>query len=906
MPKRIYIMDGTQFAYRAFYAFINKPLKNSAGMITSAPFGMINSLLKIIESERPDAFVVAFDKGKPAERIALYPEYKSTRQKMPEDLKSSLPFIRRLVDAMNIPVLEREGVEADDLIGTLAKRAEKAGWQVVLVTGDKDFMQLVNENISILAPSKGALPTEWFTAENAAERFGIPPSRMIDYLAIVGDSSDNIPGVKGIGKVGALKIINQFKNLDEIFANLDKIGGSTAAKLAESREMAYLSHKLATIDTDLDLDFDWEGAEVGAPNYPELLELLRELEFTSLLARFTEQAGNTVAEPAEAIPANYSLVASIEQLNSLCERLRTAGRISIDTETTDERPMFAELVGISLCATEGEAFYIPIGHNRPGELFQDASLNLPKTTTLEALRPILDDSGVKKLGQNIKYDLIVLKRHGLSIRGLAGDAMIADYLLTPGAYEHGLDALALRHLGHKMMTFKELTATDCGSCSIAEVAPQSVAIYSGEDADFALRLTNLLEPRLDEAALRPLYDSIEIPLIPVLADMEMTGIRLDSAFLKNLSVELKGRLDYIEREIYRLAGRQFNIASPKQLAEILFEKLGLPSQKKTKTGYSTDITVLQSLAQSHELPAMVIQYRELTKLIGTYIDTLPALVNPSTGRIHPTFQQAVASTGRLSCRDPNLQNIPVRGEIGREIRKAFIPAEGNLILSADYSQIELRVMAHLSGDENLIAAFHEGKDVHASTASRIFGVPEAEVTRDQRRMAKVINFGVIYGMTAWGVGDRLDIDFSKARNFIDAYFERFPGVAKYMKESAALAEERGFVETILGRRRYFPELKAGGQSKKLAERAAINTPIQGSAADIIKIAMLNIHAKLYEEGLSAKMVSTVHDELVFDVPKAELEAVKNAVRETMESAASLRVPLVVDIGAGENWFDAHE
>ncbi|HHS50521.1 MAG TPA: DNA polymerase I [candidate division Zixibacteria bacterium] len=906
MAKKLFIMDGTQFAYRAYYAFINNPLKNASGMNTSAPFGMMSSILKILDTEQPDAFAVAFDKGKAEERIKIYPEYKSTRQKMPEELSESLPVIRKLVEAMNIPVIEREGIEADDLMATIAERAHERGWQVVLVTGDKDFMQLVRSGVSVLAPGRGAIPTEWWTAENASERFGIPPERIVDYLALTGDSSDNIPGVKGIGKVGAKKLIDEYGSLDQIYENIDKIGGATAKKLEESREDAFLSKRLATIDRDVDFDFDWESAPVGEPNYEKLAPILRELEFTSLLDRFFKEAGGDIAPKAETENAKYTLINSIEQLEKIVAKLKKIGRFAIDTETTDERPMSAKLVGISLCANAGEAFYIPIAHARAGEMFPSDDLNLPAETVIETLRPIVEDGKIAKVGQNIKYDLIVLENAGLGLRGISGDPMIADYLLAPGAYEHGIDALSMKHLGHRMMSFKELTADSCGGCSIAEISPERVANYACEDADFALRLADFLEPKLDEMELRSLYNEIEIPLIPVLADVEMTGIRIDTDFLKKLSAELKARLSEIEREIYKLAGEEFNIASPKQLSEVLFDKLELPPQKKTKTGYSTDSSVLQALAHRHDLPAKIISYRELAKLIGTYIDALPELVNSRTGRIHPTFQQAVASTGRLSCRDPNLQNIPVRGQTGREIRKAFIPAEGNLILSADYSQIELRVMAHISGDENLSRAFREGKDIHASTASQIFGVPETSVTSDQRRTAKVINFGVIYGMTAWGVGDRLDMDFSRAQNFVDAYFERFPAVKEYIDGAPKLAEEQGFVKTILGRRRYFPELKEGGRSKRFVQRAAINTPIQGSAADIIKLAMLKIHSALRKEKLETKIISTVHDELIFDVPNAEVDTVRELIREVMESVIELSVPLVVDVGVGKNWFEAHE
>ncbi|MCK5833703.1 DNA polymerase I [bacterium] len=899
-------MDGTQFAYRAYFAFLKNPLKNATGMNTSAPFGMITSILKILDSEKPDAFAVAFDKGKAEERTRLYPEYKSTRQKMPTEMRESLPYINKIVEAMNIPIIELKGIEADDLMATIAERAKNKGWEVVLVTGDKDLMQLIDAKVSVLAPSRGALPTEWWKLDNATERFGVSPERIVDYLSIVGDTSDNIPGVKGLGKVGATKLINEYGSLEEIYEHLEEIKASTAKKLDDSRDNAFLSHKLATIDRDVDFDFDWENAPVSEPNYEKLVKILQELEFTSLIDRFYKEAGGKIAPKADSETGKYLLIDTQSALDDLIRKLEKAKIISIDTETTDQRPMQAKLVGLSFCVEMGSAYYIPVAHKRAGDMFSADELNLSIDEVIKKLRLVLESKDKSKVGQNIKYDYIVLRNAGIEIKGIVGDAMLADYLLAPGAYEHGLDALSMRHLGHRMMTYKELTSDNCSACSLAEVSPERVANYSGEDADIALRLINFLEPKLEESELKHLYDDIEIPLITVLADMEMAGIRLDAEFLKKLSVKLKDKLTKIEDDIYSIADEEFNIASPKQLGKILFDKLGLPPQKKTKTGFSTDSSVLQTLAEKHELPAQVIQYRELAKLIGTYIDALPALINPHTGRIHPTFQQAVASTGRLSCRDPNLQNIPVRGKTGREIRKAFIPAVGNVILSADYSQIELRVMAHLSGDHNLTEAFHEGKDIHASTASKIFGVEESTVTSDQRRIAKMINFGVIYGMTAWGVSDRLDMDFRKAQDFVSRYFERFPGVKEYMDLAPIEAEALGYVKTILGRRRYFPELKEGGQSKRFAQRAVINTPIQGSAADIIKLAMLNIYKLLKNGAYKTKMISTVHDELIFDVPKNELEEIKGLVRENMEGVIELSVPLIVDIGTGKNWFEAHE
>ena len=904
--KRLFLMDGTQFAYRAYFAFINRPLRNSRGINTSAPYGMMLSILKILDDIKPDAFAVAFDIGKAKERLELYPEYKSTREKMPDELRESLPYINKLVAAMNIPTLAKEGIEADDLIGTIAKRAENKGWDVVLVTGDKDFLQLVDEHISILAPSKGALPTERYDAENASRKFDVPPRKIVDFLALMGDSSDNVPGVKGIGKKTAANLLSDYENLDDIYEHLEVIGGATAKKLESDREMAYLSRKLVTIDTDVDFQFDWENAPISKPDFSALIPLLEELEFTSLLDRFHQELGNEECEIVSKVCIDYVLVDDEEKLEGLLNKLRDTERFAVDTETTCQHPMDADLVGISFSIEEGEAFYLPLAHRRVGDMFLDDDLNLPFDNTLDKLRPILEDGKIGKTGQNLKYDYVVLKLAGIDLCGIDGDAMIADYLLSPGAYEHGLDVLSLKHLGHRMQSYKELVGDGKEELSIAEIEPSRVARYAGEDAEIALRLANKLEGELRELELYDLYSTLEIPLIRVLAEMQIAGVRLDTQFLKNLSVKLKADLEILEGKIYETAGEEFNIGSPKQLSEIFFDKLKLPVQKKTKTGYSTDAEVLQTLSAMHPLPKMIIDYRELAKLINTYLDALPLLVDSSTGRIHPTFQQAVTSTGRLSCKDPNLQNIPVRGEMGREIRKAFLPADGNVLISADYSQIELRMMAHISGDENLIRAFLEGRDIHADTASRIFGVDIDDVTSDQRRMAKVINFGVIYGMTPWGVAGRLGIEFSEARKFVEAYFDRYPGIADYMERAPRDAEEQGYVETILGRRRYFADLKNSKGMKSFLKRAAINTPIQGSAADLIKIAMLRIFERFEREGLESKMILTVHDELVFDVPDAETAMVKEIAEEIMVSAMELSVPLAVDIGVGGDWLSAHE
>jgi len=900
--KKLYLMDGTHFAYRAYYAFIKSPLRNSKGMNTSAPYGMMQSILKIIDQEKPDAFAIAFDKGKAKERLELYPEYKSTREKMPDEMRDSLPYIRQLVEAMRIPIIEKDGVEADDLMGTVAKRAVNKDWDVVLITGDKDFFQLIEEHISMLAPNRGALPTQWYTIDNATEKYGVKPEHITDFLALMGDSSDNVPGVSGIGKVTARNLIEQYGGMRNIYKHLDDIGGSKAKKLEQDREMAELSYKLVTLDTDVDFQFDWENAPLCEPDYEKLVPILEELEFTNLMDRFYKKTEGKTRK------SEYILIDTEVKFEELLEKLRSAELISLDTETTSQRPMMASLVGISFSVEANTAYYIPVGHRRPGEMIIDESLNIDKKTVLEKLKPILESEKYPKVGQNLKYDYIVLFNEGIELKGIVGDSMIADYLLNPGVYEHGLDVLSMKHLGHRMMTYKEITSKEnSGQLCISEVEPSRVALYSGEDSDIALQLIEKFHPELEEYDLKGLYQDLEIPLLPVLARMEIDGVGLDTDLLKNLYVDLNEKLEDIQQKTFDLAGEEFNLNSPIQLREILFDKLDLPVQKKTKTGPSTDHEVLTKLASMHELPGLIIDYRELAKLINTYIDSLPQLVNPNTKRIHPTFQQAVTSTGRLSCRDPNLQNIPVRGKTGREIRKAFIPKNGNVMISADYSQIELRVMAHISGDKSLIEAFREGKDIHSATASRIFNITPESVTTDQRRIAKMINFGVIYGMTPYGVSERLKIDFSEARKIVDAYFKRYPQVAEYMDKAPQAVEEKGYVETIMGRKRYFEELKGNKSvSKRFIQRAAINTPIQGSAADLIKIVMIRIDGKIHEMNLKSKMILTIHDELVFDTPENEITDLKSIVKEIMENAMQLDVPLVVDIGVGENWFSAHE
>jgi DNA polymerase-1 len=904
---RLFLIDGYALIYRSFFAMIQRPLTTSRGENTSAAWGMTHFLRKILESHDPDYLGVVLDAGT-SKREEIYPAYKATREKMPDELRASLPRIEAILRGFRIPVLTLPDHEADDVIGTLAVEAAGRGLEAVIVSGDKDFYQLIGPGITLLNPGRGGpngIEEEWVDESNASARLGVPPERVTDYLALIGDTSDNVPGAKGIGPKTALQLIEQYGPVEEVLAHLGEIKGKRAREALEQyRDDVVLSKELVTIQKDLPIDLDLEALRVVEPDREALRDIFLELEFTSLARDYTAPA-----EAVEELTGDYRLLNTPAEVAALVERARAAGSFAVDTETTALDPMRADLVGMSIALEPGTAYYLPFGHRRPGELDLggDEGANLPAlgAAALRPLTELLADTGVKKVGQNLKYDLLVLRRAGVELRGIAFDTMIASYLLDPGRREHGLDSLALQHLNFRTMTYEDLCGKGKNQIPIAECPLERVVEYAGEDADLPLRLRDLFQPDLERFALERLFATIEMPLLPVLADMEWAGIRIDEGFFAALSQRLERDLGLIREEIYKEAGGEFNISSTPQLREILFERLGLPVIKRTKTGPSTDASVLEELAaQGHRLPVLLLEYRQLDKLKGTYVDALPALVNPETGRIHTSFNQTVAATGRLSSSDPNLQNIPIRTELGAEIRKGFVPEAGSVFLAADYSQIELRILAHLSGDPSFVEAFRAGADIHRQTAALVFGVPVAEVAPAMRDTAKTINFATIYGIGAFALAQKLGTTVAEARRFIDAYFERLPGVRRYLDEQVEQARAVGYVETLSGRRRYIPEIKSDNFNiRQFGERAATNAPVQGTAADIIKLAMIEVHRTLAERGAGARMLLQVHDELVFEVPEPELEATRTLVTDVMENAFQLTVPLVVETGVGKSWYE---
>ena len=897
--KRLFLIDGSALAYRSYFAFARNRLINSKGEDTSVPYGFVNSLLKLFREYEPEYIVVVFDTGRPTFRHEKFPEYKATRQKMPEDMAISLPRIYQILEAMNIPVLEVEGYEADDVIGTLAKKAAQEGFEAVIVAGDKDFLQLVGPNIKVLRPTRTGKEErmEWVDEKGVEERLGVPPERVLDLLALTGDTSDNVPGVPGVGEKTARALVRSYGDLEAVLAHSDAVARDKVREnLKRFADQARLSKELVTIRTDVPIEealgrpLSLEEFRFRGFNRPALQEIFKELEFQRFLREITVE---------EAVQEVRTRVAKAEDLEDIARRAKAQGFLSVDVETTSTDPMKAGIVGISLSLSPGEAFYVPIGHI--------LGPNVPWERVVEALGPVLEDEKVEKYGQNVKYDMIVLSRHGVEPKGFSFDTMIASYLLNPSGRQHNLDVLSLTYLGRKMVPITDLIGSGKKQRSFAEVPVEQAAKYSGEDAEVVLRLKGILERELEAKALMPLFREVEMPLVEVLRDMEMHGVKVDGEYLRTMSLQVEAELKKLEDEIYHIAGERFNINSTQQLGHILFEKLKLPVIRRTKTGYSTDVAVLEALAGEHELPRKILEYRQLAKLKSTYIDALPKLIHPETGRIHTSFNQTVTATGRLSSSDPNLQNIPIRTELGRRIRQAFIaPDENHLLLDVDYSQIELRILAHLSEDENLIKAFREDGDIHTRTACAMFGVPPEFVTPELRRRAKTINFGIIYGMSPFGLAEQLGISRHEAKTLIDQYFQQYPGVKTYIKRTLEDARRKGYVTTLLGRRRYLPEINSSNrQMREFAERTAINTPVQGTAADLIKVAMVRVWRKLREGGYRTKMILQVHDELVFEVPKDELEEVKNLVVGQMEGALKLKVPIKVDVGVGTNWLEAH-
>ncbi|MDT8440494.1 MAG: DNA polymerase I [Desulfuromonadales bacterium] len=885
-PPRLFLIDGSSYIYRAYYAI--RHLSNSKGMATNAVYGFINMLLKVVRDEQPDHLAVVFDTKGPTFRKEIYPEYKANRAAMPEDLVPQIPLIKRAVAAFNMPVLEKPGFEADDLIATLARHFAGEGMQVTVVTGDKDLMQIVSERIGLLDTMKDRRigPSE------VAERFG-GADKVIEVQALAGDSSDNVPGVPGIGEKTARQLIDEFGSVDNLLANLDRLKGKRRENLEAYAEQARLSRELVTLRDDVDLDVDYAAFALAEPDRHALTELFRELEFPRLLQEFA------VATPA-AVAGDYRCVLTTAELNELVAALQRAECFAFDTETTSLDPLRAELVGLSFAVTAGQAWYLPVGHHYLGVPQQ-----LPLAEVLVALRPLFG-SGQLKIGQNLKYDLLVLAGAGVEVGGPQFDTMLASYLVNPAARSHGLDSLAAELLNHRTISYSEVAGSGKHQVGFAEVEIEPATRYAAEDADITLRLYERLAPQLAEFGLDSLFDQVEMALLPVLMAMEQAGVRIDVPFMQRLSAELDGKLQVLEAEIHEMAGTVFNIGSPKQLGEILFERLQLPKGKKTKTGWSTDVEVLNKLAEDHLIAARILDYRSLAKLKGTYTDALPKLVDPHTGRIHTSFNQAVTATGRLSSSEPNLQNIPIRTEEGRRIREGFIPADDCLLLSADYSQVELRILAHLADEPALKEAFARGEDIHRRTASEVLGLFPELVTDEQRRAAKAINFGVVYGISAFGLAKQLNIGRREAQEFIDRYFERYPGIRTFMERCIAEARDKQYVTTLLGRRCAIPDIHSkNGAVRGYAERNAINYPVQGSAADIIKVAMVRIARRLQQEGLATRMLLQVHDELVFEVPAAELEQVTGLVCAEMEGAVAISVPLSVAVGSGRNWREAH-
>jgi len=890
--KRLFLIDGSALAYRSYFAFIRNPLINSKGENTSAVFGFTNSMLKILRDEKPDYIGVVFDTKAPTFRHEIFKDYKSTRSKMPEEMSEQLPRITQVAEVMNLPILEVEGFEADDLMGTLAKKAKEKGLEVILVTGDKDFLQLVDQDVRVLNPKRGGEEPELLNRKGVEGKLGVPPEKVIELLALMGDTSDNVPGIPGIGEKTALKLIKKFGSLENVLKNSDKVERKNVQKgLQEHADLARLSKRLVTIDTNVPFKLDLTRLKRKEFDLPRLKELFKELEFTKFLQEISS------LEKKEKV--SYNIVKSEGELKSLVSELKKAGEFAMDTETTALNPIDAELVGISVSYKEKEAFYVSVGHS-------DRKNNLDLTFVIENLKVVLEDEKIKKVGHNLKYDLEVLNKYGIEPKGIYFDTMVASYLLNPSFRQHNLNYLTLEHLDHKMIPISDLIGSGKKQKNFAEVPVQDACSYSCEDVDFTLRLKEAFSPKLSLLSLEKLFFEVELPLIEVLAEMEMTGVSIDAAHLKKLSKQMERQLEELTSRIYDLAGKEFNINSPQQLSQVLFEDLKLPSVRKTakRTGLSTDIGVLETLAKEHPLPKVLLEYRQFSKLKSTYIDALPKLVNKRTKRIHTSFNQTVAATGRLSSSDPNLQNIPIRTDVGKQIRKAFIPRDRNyLIMSADYSQVELRILAHFSQDHTLMNSFKKGEDIHNRTASEVFGVRIDRVTPEQRAVAKTTNFSIIYGVSAYGLSQATDMTPQEAAMFIDVYFKRYPKVKEYIEGMIELARKQGFVTTLLGRRRYIPEIGSSNRQKReFAERIAINTPIQGSAADLIKVVMIDISRILRK--YKSRMILQVHDELVFEVHKDELDEIKEMVKDKMETTVDLEVPIKVDINIGENWLEA--
>lgn len=941
--KRLFLLDAFALIFRGYYALIKNPRINSKGMDTSAIMGFTNSLFDVIRREKPDHLAVCFDKGGSVERTEMFPAYKANRQETPDAIKIAVPYIQEILKAMNIPVVVLEGWEADDIIGTLAKQAEKEDYKVFMVTPDKDFGQLVSENIFMYRPARMGNGIEIWGIPEIQKRFGVErPEQVIDYLGMMGDASDNIPGLPGVGDKTAKKFLEEFGSIENLLANTDKLKGKMKEKVEANADLGMLSKKLATICTTCDVTFDAKDYEMSTPDSEKVQTIFEELEFRRLKDQFVKifsgdteetpsqvgKAQKTIAPISEAGGGQFSLfgadpntagetiknfstrktikdvshvyqsVAPGMAMKLFMQNLMKQASVCFDTETTGLNPLTAELVGIAFSWEAEKGFYIPFPEDK--ENAQEI---------IEQLRPFFESESIEKIGQNLKYDIKVLDKYKVKVKGKFFDTMLAHYLINPDM-RHNMDVLAETYLNYTPVSITELIGKKGkNQLSMRDVPIEQQTEYAVEDADITFQLAQHFRPELKEAKTEDLFNNIEIPLLHVLADMELQGINLDEAFLNSLSEDLNNDIESLVTKIYDAAGAEFNIASPKQLGEILFDKMKLVDKpKKTKTGqYSTAEDVLSNLAKDHEIIQNVLEYRGLAKLKSTYVDALPEQVEELTGRVHTAYMQTVAATGRLSSNNPNLQNIPIRTERGRQVRKAFVPKDENYqLLAADYSQIELRIIAALSEETTMIEAFKNGEDIHASTASKVFNVPIKEVTREQRSNAKTVNFGIIYGVSAFGLSNQTDLSRSEAKELIETYYKTYPKLRNYMAEQIDFARDNGYVQTVLGRRRYLKDINGSNAIVRgAAERNAVNAPIQGSAADIIKIAMINIHKKLNKGGYKTKMLLQVHDELVFDVYKPEMEEMKVLIKSEMENAYTLLVPLDVELGIGENWLEAH-
>ena len=949
--KRLYLLDAYALIFRGYFAFIKNPRINSSGMDTSAIMGFMNALMDVIKREKPDHLAVAFDKGGSEYRYEMYQEYKAHRDETPEAIKIAVPYIQQLLKAMHIPIIEVAGFEADDLIGTLAKQAEKEDFKVFMVTPDKDFAQLVSENIFMYKPARMGNGIEIWGIPEVLEKFEIErPEQVIDFLGMMGDAADNIPGLPGVGEKTAKKFLKEYGSMENLLANTHQLKGAIKDKIEANAELGILSKKLATILLDCPVTFDAADFELSKPDVEKTDELFNELEFRQMKAQFDKYFGtgkeydeidtngngassettevvkkaltkksnedqfdlfgfsddssdevtpNSFYATLETTDHNYQIIQGDLGLKLFLQNLNNQTSVCFDTETTGIDAQNAELVGISFSWEKGKAFYIPFPENR-----DEAQL------LAEKFKPFFANEAIEKIGQNIKYDLKVLTKYGIQIKGKLFDTMIAHYLINPDM-RHNMDVLSETYLKYSPKPIEDLIGKKGkNQLSMKDVPIEQIKEYAAEDADVTLQLKEIFSPILDKAETKKLFDKIEIPLVPVLAAMELEGINLDVPFLKEMSVEMALESSSLEQKIYQTAGEKFNLASPKQLGDVLFDKMkiGGAKQKKTKTGqYATGEEVLSYLANDNEIVRDILEWRQMVKLQSTYIDALPNQVDKKTGRVHTDYMQTVAATGRLSSTNPNLQNIPIRTEKGRLIRKAFIARDENYtLLSADYSQIELRIIAALSGEENMIAAFQNNEDIHKSTAAKVFNVPLEEVTKEQRSNAKTVNFGIIYGVSAFGLSNQTSLSRKESADLIDAYYATYPKLKSYMANQVDFARENGYVQTVLGRRRYLKDINSANMMVKSgAERNAVNAPIQGSAADIIKIAMINIHKKLIDENWKSKMLLQVHDELVFDVHNSELEKIQPMIKHEMENAFKLEVPLDVEIGIGKNWLSAH-